>query len=463
MLPLLGNILLLFLLLTNLSASVKLIAPVQIIEGEEFTFKIVAYGFKIKFPEIDFIDNELVENIDSKSEAYIIDSIKAKKITKIYTFVPKKTFLLPAFTLKIDSKLVKTKTKKINLIKASKTLSSFYDLDMQINKNKAYLGEALDLKIIFTYRDKKLEDYTLIDPKFENFYLKLISQSDYKKTSAEYVEQLTFKLLAKKTGLFKLRAAKAKLKLSKKSNKLRYSANKKFMIYSNFINLEILELPNGISIVGDYDIQTSVDKLKVKQGEPVKMQLYLKGSGNINNLESFNFNIPKATIYHKNDSKNKLHKSFEILSNEDFIIPSLNLKYFNPKKQKIIQIKSPSYKIEVGNIRNKSNKTFELKNNIQKGITVMEKLIYFTIGIIITIISLYLYKKILSLNLFKKKSDLIYELKKIKNQEVFFKKIVPFVGKDYSLDTLIYKLEKENKDFKKIKIGIMKILGVHYR
>jgi len=472
MLHILGKIFILLLLSIPLSSSVKLIAPSESIKDEDVTFKIVARGFDISFPKIDFIGSELVEELSSVSEAYIINTLKATQTTKTYKIKALKTFSIPSYSITIDGKILKTKEKKVNVRKSTKTISSDYDLQMQIDKHKSHLGERLVLKVIFSYKDRKLEDYEIIKPKLDNFRLQHKSEKTWKKQNGEYIEVVEYYLFSKKEGFFILPASKIEVILKKQGNGFRRTHIEKSTLYSNTLEVDVLGLPKNVSVVGEYKMSTTINKQKVKKGEAIKLQLILEGEGNINNLESFIFEIPNATVYSKNDSNNTLHKSFEIISDENYKIPSLNLRYFDTNKQRLVELKSPSYKIQVGDVKNmqKNDKVSKAKKQTdrltkieektkQEDTTVAEKTIYFFTGALITLLLIYLYSKIISLNVYTKRSKLYTDLKKVHIQEDFFKKLVPFIGKDKDLDRMIYKLEKEDKKtFKKLKYGVLKLI-----
>lgn len=463
----LGRMFLLVLLMTPLFASVKLFAPKAVKEGEFTVFKIVARGFHIKFPEIDFIEGHLVEELKSSSEAFISGTQKMTQTTKIYHVLIKKDFLLPSFIFTIDGKKEQTDAQNIEIKKITKTVSPNYDLQMQISQREVYVGEEFSLSLIFSYKD--VEDYVLIKPEFPQLQLTLKSEESFKQRDGDYAETHIYDVVAKEAGSFRLKPAKAEVELVSQKGFKRKKVVK--TVYSNALQLKVLPLPKNVSVIGNYEMISTVFKQKVKQGEAVKMRLELMGKGNINNLDSFSFKIPKATLFSHKDDNNSMRKNFEIIANEDFEIPALTLTYFDTKLRKVMKIVTPKYQILVGDVRSAKKDNIVKKAKVVKkvkkkklvkvkeGISMIEKIIYFLLGVIATALCIYFYKKIKAIKPKEPESLLVKELQSLQNKEAFFKRVVPLMGRDKALDRLIYKLEsKDVKSFKKLKADALVII-----
>jgi len=136
------------------------------------------------------------------------------------------------------------------------------------------------------------------------------------------------------------------------------------MAKSNTVKIKVLPLPvssttSFTGAVGDYTLQTSIDKKNVKQNEPVTLKVVLSGEGNINLLDMPEMQIPNgfekyepkisATVSRGGIISGK--KSFELLIiprvSGSFEIPAMHLTFFNPKKKTFQTASSPSYAITV--------------------------------------------------------------------------------------------------------------------
>ena len=133
---------------------------------------------------------------------------------------------------------------------------------------------------------------------------------------------------------------------------------------SNTVKVKVLPLPQTpltsfTGAVGDYSLQTSIDKKNVKQNEPITFKVILSGEGNINLLDMPELQIPNGfEKYEPKISANVSRggvingkKSFEMLIiprvSGSFEIPPMHFTFFNPKKKTYQTASSPSYNITV--------------------------------------------------------------------------------------------------------------------
>lgn len=464
MLNKLGKQLLFLLIALPLSASVKMLAPDHFMEGEALSFQIITRGFNVKIPQIDSIEGYSVENIKTSEETIIINTRRANKVTKTYRMFAKKSITIPSFTIEIDDKYEKTKTKKIKLQKITKTISDNFDLQMQLDKTDAYIGEEIVLSVTFAYKD--LEDYSLSEVDFSDFLLKELSTKEWISADGYRVEEIRYSLTPQAEGKLILSPLKAEVEVLKSGH------TQKFPVFSNKLTLDVMALPKGLSLVGEYQLNASINKQSVNAGEAVTLTLTIEGTGNIDNLDALDLQIPGTTVYAKSAQKRKdntigqYSKTFEIISDRNFTIPAITLNYFDKTSQRKKTIQSRAFDIEVfGNnlLRDKPKEKLD-KDEItyeEERITGVERFIYFLIGVLSSIVFMLMYKQFKNKTQLKKQPELIHVLKQIKTQDALFKKMVPYVGRDKGLDRLIYQLEeKETANFKEIKKEIIQKVQV---
>jgi len=448
MLKNLGNIIFLLLLIPfDAYAWVKTFAPQYIMKTEALEFTVVAKGFHIKFPKIEYIDGYVVKNIKTSHEAVIIDARKANKLSKTYSLTPDNDVTLPAFNIEVDGKVEKTQPLHVTVKKLTQTRSPDYKLSMDISNKTPMVGEKVTLHVKLVYKD--LQDYDLFTPVFNNFSLQELSDKEYKNDKDEWIEEVVYDVTPQRSGTFILHPAKAKIELS-------IPKYKKRNIYSNALTLLVTAIPNNLSIVGSYELNASVNTKIIRKNQPVKFTLYLQGSGNINNFDDLNIRVPGATVYEK--STKKLHrgksdiyqKSFEIVSDKNFTIPSVSLQYFDIKEKKIKNINTQDFAIIV-----KDSVRVKITTKEEK-LTIMEKTVYFMSGVFVTLLLIYMYKVLNNAKTTDKQKRVKKELQNIHAKEELLKKVVPYLGKDKSLNRLIYALENvENSEFKKLKKEII--------
>ncbi len=255
-------------------------------------------------------------------------------------------------------------------------------------------------------------------------------------------------------------------------------ATKTEKIYSNSLTLDVKPLPNNVNLIGEFLLKTSVSKEEINEGESVSYQVEVSGNGNIDDIEDIKLDIKDVTIFeNKPEIKTKIEdnknvgtykKSFSIISNKDFEIPSISLSYYDQNIKKVVTQKSPSYKIKVKSIEKKA--TFKGLEKVKKEKIEIEKIVYktslkqqllfFILGMLFTILifGLYFYVKNRKV---KQKDDLplVKSIKKSKNNNELIKLLLPYIGYNKILDELIFKLEKDEKiDLKLIKKDIVNIV-----
>lgn len=336
-----------------------------------------------------------------------------------------------------------------------------YSLEAQLSNTSILLGETVQLKLIYRYKD--VEDYEVVEPEFSDFIVKEVDSNDYKDSDGYSVEEIRYSLLAQKEGNFSLSNLHVETQIidaNYKSFDNRSKYTKIFSVKANTITLEVIKLPNNISAIGNYRLAATVDKRHVKSGELVTLSISLYGDGNIQNLDAIEPNIKDATSYLIYTTKSKrLHlqtKVYEIISDTPFIIPSFELHYFD-KKEKLVK-KSSTGLIKVS-----------IDDYVQKrtqGLNNYDKYIFFFLGAISILVLLSLYK-VLRRKKIKKRLPFISLLKSSPKRSDLYKIIVVYLGRDKELDCLIYQLEGETKlNFKTIKKEIIKELvklGLHER
>ncbi len=126
-------------------------------------------------------------------------------------------------------------------------------------------------------------------------------------------------------------------------------APKVVKVYSNELKFDVKDLPKGINYIGDFEIDASIDKSKIKQGESISYRLNIKGVGNFDDIQDIKLNIANATIYDNkaeintkytnNGYEGNYAKVYSIVPSTSVEIPSIAFKYFSKKDKKIVEKK----------------------------------------------------------------------------------------------------------------------------
>lgn len=473
-------IILLFLAISNLFANnINFILPSQLVRGEPLTFSLEVTGVKIEMPTMkEFVDMNIQE-ISSSSSSITSNGKVSQSIKKIYAIFPKESFTFPSLEIKIDDKLFYTKEKKIEVIQPSKTQSDLFDLSLKASKNNLFLGENFLLTLVFKYKkDAKIIDLAFQKPNFDDFYFEQLKDNKEYEENGFVVQEINFLMTPLKTGKIKLDAVVVNAQIMDIEKGFLYSNNfKDIKIYSNDMEFNIFPLEKDIKLVGDFSIESFVDKQNVKRGEAISYKIKIAGFGNFDSIGDIKLDLKNATIYENKPLINKYLKgdtyygeyikTFSIVPNESLFIEPFTLKYYDNKEKKVVEKSSNRIKINVEIQKDISSVKLEKQlpkteaeiKIIKEEISIFDRFLYFILGIISTIFifGLYLYVKKQKLIKSSYEKPLIKKVLASKTKDELIKTLSIYIKLDEKLDKLIFKLEKEN-DIKSIKKELVEVL-----
>ena len=314
-----------------------------------------------------------------------------------------------------------------------------YSFSMNIDKTTPLVGEKCTLTLNLSYVN--LEEYEIDEPYFENFDLLLKEDKESKNINGTWQVKQIYQITPRKAGTFRLDPLKTHIEMIEVKYQKLYNKNKylkKFDIFTKSIMMKVEPLPQDLTITGDYQLYSNIDKNLTHVGKPIHFTIGIKGEGNIPNLDFLTLNIPDVTIYEK--TVTKFEKSFDILANKSFTIPPIMLRYYNQKTEQINLLSTAPFDIKVTGSKAKE-RSF--------------KIFWWFIFPFISILQLLWF--IPKLFVYDEKKSLKKQLKLCKDKDKLLKKLMPYLYENRQLTKLIYQLEEvENRDFKKLKKEILK-------
>lgn len=468
----------------SLYANITLNAPDFFVKGESYIFEFEAMGSSVKFPTIDKIDGYVVEDLGTSRSLQIINGNYDEKIIKRYRIVPKTDFEIPKFKFIINNKEEESENKKVTEQKVHKTNSDNFDLTLLPSKKDLYVGEDFIVKLIFKYkRGLQITNLGFESPHFENFWYKKIDNTNKRYEENGYIiQELEFLLFPQKSGKLEIDPLRVDVQMVESSSNSSFSFFTGVPIvekvYSNKLEFEVKQLPQNLNLIGDFEINATIDKSEINLGESVTYKLDIQGSGNFDDIEDFKLNIPNATIYDnkpevkteysKDVYKGKYTKNFSIVPNSSLEIPSIQLKYFNKNENRVITKKTPIFNIKVNGQKEqrvvlqkpKEEKISEEKIMLKAEISTQDKVLFFILGIMSTLLifGLYFYVKLQKSKINIKDTPLEKLVKNTKDKNELMKVMVPYLKNDMDLDSLIFECQKSEKEFKNLKKEILKRL-----
>ncbi len=463
-----------FLSQTILLATVQLKAPQSFTQGDSVQFGIVAKGSDVKMPNITTIENYTVQTLGRSVQTHIVNGKKSSTLEQTYMFKPDKSITIPPFEVRVDGKVMRTKSQTVQMEKVEKTISNLFDFELKVDKKEVFVGEMVKLDLLFRYRkDINVVDLQFQPPIFDGFWVKQIKQNlPIKDADPNYHYQgLQYLLFPQKQGVLDIGPLSIQV-VTMDSNSansffLTGAANKR-SVYSNSITLDVKKTPNDLALVGKFEIEGGVDKTEVSQGEAVSFKVKIKGEGNMDDIPNIKLDIPEATIYENPADQNfeykgkkyqgEYTKAFSILSSKSFTIPPVVIEYFDPTTNKTHTIKTQKYTINVKSPTTSNTPTLQIENKTDQktsSTSKEDKLLYFLLGVVSIVVVLFLFiviQKLFTMKKSKKQKELpLYKkLANANSKNEILKIVAVYINIDKDFDKIIYEFE-QTEDTKVLK------------
>ncbi len=227
-------------------------------------------------------------------------------------------------------------------------LASTYKWTANINKDSAYVNEAIYLKYTCEFSD--IAQLYAIDfnplGTYDKYDVLLLSE-DERIIDGKKINTYEFVVYAKEPGRLEFNFDTVMKKTTKGSiestvlgrDNMQKEQFVKIPMKQKILSIEIKDI--NTKLVGDFDITLKKDKLEKKAYEPFHMELIIKGHGDFQRLKALSFEIEDVKIFSqkpivktkltKNGYKGIWSQKFAFVSGKDFVVPSFKIKYTNPK------------------------------------------------------------------------------------------------------------------------------------
>ena len=349
------------------------LANTEVVQGNMAQLRIVATGNKAAFPNITEIGGAQVlgrHQGQSNSFTYINGKSESKHTTVLtLTFAPQKDMTIPAYSVNIDGTVYKTEPIELKVVKSNAPQvvnSNKFSLLMRADKKSVIVGESFAVTVFFSLKNGvRLSDnpqYT--KPEFKGFFVKDIEEEKAYREGNRQITEIRYILTPQSEGNFTLDPARAKIGVSDTSRRDmfgRFFGTVWTPIASNTVNVEVKQKPEDTDLVGNFTLESNLDKESTKANKPVNLTVKIEGKGSLEDLEFPDYEIDGVTIY-SDDAKvvsslvgGKLHstltKSFAFISDHDFNIPSRSFSVYDIEKKKVIPLDVKAYEVKVEGLK----------------------------------------------------------------------------------------------------------------
>ena len=338
-----------------LFASVRASVDATTVElGDTVTYNLTITNEDIKnAPSISEICGSDVLSTSSQQSYNIINGTTTKSHTFSYQFVPKKSCVIEPVSLKIGSKIKKSNSVKIKVVKQKNSKDSEFSLTLHSDKKSVYVGESFHVVLLLKQKKgAEAVDSKFVAPTMKGFWVKSESKPTHYDDGDYLISKIIYKVSAQRVGESTISGAKLRIAKRVRGRDMwgdLFQQVKWKSYFSNTINIDVKALPDNVDLIGDFKISAVVDKKVVNASDAINVNVKVVGDGNLEDIKSFKPSMANVSVF---DEKivikgDKLTQKLAFVSDENFTIPSFSLKFFDTKTKKIKTIKTKPINIKV--------------------------------------------------------------------------------------------------------------------
>lgn len=345
------------------------VSSMEVVSGNAVQLRIIATGDNVEFPNIKTIDGYNIVGThtgNSSSYSYTNGSMRSQHTkTRTLTFYPTKNMTIPSYDVEIEGKNYKTKPIAISIVKSNAPTgqkNDMFSVQMSANKNSVMVGESLMVTVYFSLKNgvRLSQEVQYTPPTFPGFSVADAGEQNAYRKGNYQVQEVRYILTAQAEGNFTATPAQAKVGVADRSRRdifgMSFGTKWKQMA-SNTLDIEVLPQEKESDLVGDFNVDATIDAQKVKVNKPVNLTVKIEGKGNLESFEFPKYEIDGVTVYSdeaKVETKvvdGELHssysKSFAFIAEESFTIPERSFSVLTPEDHEMKELKVNAYDVTI--------------------------------------------------------------------------------------------------------------------
>lgn len=361
----LGSMILFFLMALPLMAELKVsVDKTQITRGESVYVTLsIKGGGNIELPPFEKLCGYQIEGQSQRSKDILSNGKRTQEIALTYEIMPQKSCVIESIPITINGETQRTEPINITVSKVAITKNAPFTVELKTEKTSVYVGEPFEMKVALKARqgiDVLAESISL--PESKNIWVKSEQKGSPLLQEGYSKRDNTYALAAQQSGKLILGPLRWDIKVRNQSRDnwgMWLATAKTHSVFSNEIELEVKELPMGVSLVGELEMEANVDKTEVNAGEAVNIDIRVKGPANIEDLPAFEIHVegaqafkeePKKTHYLR-DGKyfGDFSQKMALVADRNFTIPSFEIRYMDVTTDTLKTIQTEPIAIKVLN------------------------------------------------------------------------------------------------------------------
>ncbi len=243
---------------------------------------------------------------------------------------------------------------------------STYEWDVQLRDKQIYLNQATSLTMQCRFdKDGKNDEVEFIPPADSGFGFKLLSETKHFEGDIQIITY-EYLLFAKEAGEFSLKLEPTMLFTTQ-------SAINNVIIGRDNVNdlemqkerakidpIPVTVMPTESSLTGRLSMEVKNDIQTASAYEPVHLEVFIQGEGNLQALEAIKFEIDKVEVFSDEPEKEYAlgkqgytgtwRQRFAFVAQDDFVIPAISIPYFDLEAQEEKVLKSKAIHVSINKV-----------------------------------------------------------------------------------------------------------------
>ena len=370
----------------------------------DFTFNGKNINGVRNFAPPGFANFLVLSGPNQSTSMQIINGAVSGSITYSYILQPKSIgkHTIGIASVEYDGNTYKTSPLEINVVKGSskpqrqqqnnntistKEIADNLFIRAFVDRSKVYLGQQVTVTYkLYTRLNIAAQMSISKLPQYQGFWAEEIETPNNINFTTEMYEGKQFKVgILKKAALFpsqtgKLTVTPFELNVPVQIRKKRTGNNffddffndpfgntqvYNYNAKSNDVKIDVIPLPsNNVpksfnGAVGNFSLNTSLDKRKLKTNESLTLKVTISGTGNLNLVNPPEVNFPNGFEKYEPKTSSQINRKGTISGTKTTayllvprtpgkkVIPAIQFSYFNPEKRSYVTLSSNPYTIDV--------------------------------------------------------------------------------------------------------------------
>ena len=336
--------------------------------GETVTYMLKFSDANVQRPEITTLcDSPVISTASQTSIEMINGDYKRSKVLS-YKFMPQKSCVIAPLDVIVNNKKEITNAVKVEVKAAAQDLNANFILSLSMDKKEVYVGETFVMTLLIKQKhNAQLVDSKFVAPELKSVWLKEDPVQTRYDDGSFRITKLVYKIAAQRAGDLTVKPAQIAIASRVPSRDMwnSFTQQVKWKSYfSNSASVNVKALPSGVVLAGDFTISATVDKSEVNPNEAINVTLSVHGDGNLEDIQNFKPHIEDVSVFDEKPVVKGINftQKIALVGDNNFVIPSFSLKFFNPKTKEVKEISTEEIHIKVKGAKAKKALTIQREN-----------------------------------------------------------------------------------------------------